>query len=83
MSSPLRHGFPVGTSASLSPVSFSAGQISFPAHHSIKHSRLGDPFSIKNVIKFSVGFEGGRKGNNSQDRKLLKINHKKMRNVTE
>lgn len=32
---------------------------------------------MKNVIKFSVGFEGCRKRNNSQDRKLLKINHKR------
>lgn len=80
---PLRHVLPRPATASLqglphatSPASFSAEQRSFPARHSIKHSRLGGPFSIKNAIKFSVGFEGSGKGNNSQDRKLLKTNEK-------
>lgn len=58
-------GFPAGTSAahlaSLFPVSPSAEQRSFSAHHSSKHPRLGGLFSTKNVIKVSIGFEVGRK----------------------
>lgn len=80
VSSPLSHGFPVGPSAahlaSPVPASFSAEQTSFPAHCSIKHSRLGGPLHTKNVIKFSLGFEEGRKRNNSQDIKLFKNPHR-------
>lgn len=64
----------------LSPASVPAEQTAFPVHLSlnIEHSRLRGPFNIeKKDIKFSAGFEGGMKANNSEDRKLLKINHMK------